>query len=645
MTNPEHNHDQQQQKPFARVSMEPLFERLLKRTFPESVSAIEYCRALCAEFGFTVKQEASANRNIYVYCSREGLPDSQRNPKPSPQRKRPSKRCDCRWRVVLSENEHDQWEFRKSMNPNASEHNHEMMSPDEMVKAWPPEVNELIIRLARQRLQTHEIRETVKQQFPDITWNERRFYNRLTEERKRIKQRGVLDRSQRLLLLSARLCSIVASNEDWASSVEQEMARLLESYCQLSRLPPEAIRSLADLQPEMIQAEGPAPGTSNAQRQQQQQQQQEENNNNSASPASSADMMITDEASPAKKRKSVSTSSTTTSTASNPSRPPDAPKGTQVVYVPSYMLFVRNQPMRSSSEPSSHQGMGTPGTTTRRTFLGSPPDMHHPMGNMFPLASPTSSSSSSTSSLPFQPQQAGQGQQRQQQYGNTRRFDQRVSSPGMVHDQQSIMAYSSTQPTTAPPLPAPQAQPQQQYAVAQNLSSYPMAAAAAAAVAGGGPFSPYNMGPQSTTDIQFGFDGGMATAAATSNTAFTTTTPTPQQQQPSSQQQQRLERPEPTHPHDAAYQQQQRASNNNNNNNNNNNSSSWSPSVFNNSTYPIKEEPIPDQRTMLLREQQQQRLSRNISQQGFIPSSMSMMRSDDQQVSSSNDNTSTPTWS
>lgn len=42
--------------------MEQLFERLLKRTFPDSVTAIEYCRNLCAEFGFTVKQEASANR-------------------------------------------------------------------------------------------------------------------------------------------------------------------------------------------------------------------------------------------------------------------------------------------------------------------------------------------------------------------------------------------------------------------------------------------------------------------------------------------------------------------------------------------------------------------------------------------------------
>lgn len=42
--------------------MEPLYERLLKKPFGDSVSAIEYCRSVCAEFGFTVKQEASANR-------------------------------------------------------------------------------------------------------------------------------------------------------------------------------------------------------------------------------------------------------------------------------------------------------------------------------------------------------------------------------------------------------------------------------------------------------------------------------------------------------------------------------------------------------------------------------------------------------
>lgn len=42
--------------------MEPLYEQLLQQTFSDSHSAVEFCRHACAEFGFTVKQEASANR-------------------------------------------------------------------------------------------------------------------------------------------------------------------------------------------------------------------------------------------------------------------------------------------------------------------------------------------------------------------------------------------------------------------------------------------------------------------------------------------------------------------------------------------------------------------------------------------------------
>lgn len=283
-----------------------------------------------------------------MYCSREGLPDSQRNPKPSPQRKRPSKRCDCRWRVVLSENEHEQWVFRKSMNPTASEHNHEMMSPDEMVRAWPNEVNDLIIQLARQRLQTHEIRETVKQRFPDITWNERRFYNRLTEERKRIKQRGVLDRSQRLMLLSARLCAVVASNEEWANVVESEMTRLLDNYCQLSRVPAEAIGSLVDLRTDLIQTYNPDKSNRQQQVQLQQQGVNDVASSSSDRPStSSTDMMAAEEASPSKKRKSAPAAATAII------RTIDVPKGTQPVHVPSFTMFVRSQPMRSSSEASS----------------------------------------------------------------------------------------------------------------------------------------------------------------------------------------------------------------------------------------------------------------------------------------------------
>lgn len=42
--------------------MEPLYEQLLQQAFPDSHSAVQFCRHACAEFGFTVKQEASANR-------------------------------------------------------------------------------------------------------------------------------------------------------------------------------------------------------------------------------------------------------------------------------------------------------------------------------------------------------------------------------------------------------------------------------------------------------------------------------------------------------------------------------------------------------------------------------------------------------
>ncbi|KAI7872402.1 hypothetical protein BDF14DRAFT_500650 [Spinellus fusiger] len=379
-------------EPVSRISMEPLYQRLLKKGFPDSISAIEYCRDICAEYGFTIKQEASANKNIYVYCSREGLPDSQRNPKPSPQRKRPSKRCDCRWRIVLSENEQERWEFRKSLTATALEHNHEMMSPEEMVKAWPPEVSDMIIRLAQQRLQTHEIREAVKQYFPDITWNERRFYNRLTEERKRIRQRGVIERSQRLLLLSARLCSIVAGNEGWAICVENDLARMFDNFCQLTRLTPEAIESLVDMQPNQIQSYTSP-----------EKEMQTHRLAASTTESNMADPLVILDASPSSDLEDLCP--TTPSAKRRKSNPKftEAPKGTQVVPVPAYTLFVRSQPLRSPSDASSQ--------SSRRTAADSPTglDSHSPQNippptfngastaSFFTLTSPTSSASSSSS--------------------------------------------------------------------------------------------------------------------------------------------------------------------------------------------------------------------------------------------------------
>jgi hypothetical protein len=349
--------------------------------------------------------------------------------------------------VVLSENELEEWEFRKSMNPNASEHNHDMMAPDEMVKAWPVEVNDMIIQLARQRLQTHEIREAVKQHFPDITWNERRFYNRLTEERKRIRQRGVVERSQRLLLLSARLCSIVAANNEWTIYVESELQRLFENFCQLARLTPENINTLVDLQTDLIQLESLLSNTYRL------------SITNDGSRASNDDDILE---SPAKKRRSFARASSTSSASTGA---PDSQKGIQMVYVPSYTLQIRSHIIRPSSDPmsssSGHPGRhgypeppfnenggggggGGGGSGSHDAHLQQRQQQqqqqhgHHQHGqqqafgnssSLFSLASPTSSSSSS-SSIPFQRQhsiaQPGVPPPSQQQ-------PQRVTSP-----QQSI---------------------------------------------------------------------------------------------------------------------------------------------------------------------------------------------------------------
>ncbi|KAG2184288.1 hypothetical protein INT44_009303 [Umbelopsis vinacea] len=226
--------------------MDPLYDELLHQDFEDSTSAVEFCRNLAFNAGFTVKQEASANRNIYVYCSREGAPDSRRNPKAQRQRKRPSKRCDCRWRVVLYQTSNERYQFRRSLNPSASWHNHEMMPQEEMIKYWPPEVTDMIITLAGQRMATNDIRQRVQTRFPEVPWNERRFYNRITEERKRTRYRETTDRVHRLTNLSVRLCSVAAGAEDMAVKVEAELKNMLKQCCDFLKVSPESIASPID---------------------------------------------------------------------------------------------------------------------------------------------------------------------------------------------------------------------------------------------------------------------------------------------------------------------------------------------------------------------------------------------------------------
>ena len=174
-----------------------------------------------------------------MFCSREGQPDSQRK-KSNPKRKRPSKRCDCRWRVVLHQ-QNGHWEFRKSLNPEAAFHNHDLLRPEEVDRSWPQDVIDMIYELARTQLPTADIRAKVQAEFPDISWNERRFYNRLSEERQKIRLRETTARTRHLSTLWARICSAAAGSEELTRYVEAELYKLSLATCQLGRLDPQSL--------------------------------------------------------------------------------------------------------------------------------------------------------------------------------------------------------------------------------------------------------------------------------------------------------------------------------------------------------------------------------------------------------------------
>ncbi|ORZ19403.1 hypothetical protein BCR42DRAFT_489351 [Absidia repens] len=222
----------------ANISLDSFYADVLSKKFNTSVEAIDYCRKLCAQFGFTIKQEQSTYRNIYVYCSREGFPDSLRNPKSNPKRRRPSKRCDCKWRITLNEQNGNLWEFRKSLNPDASKHNHELMRPEEIDNGWPKEMLDLISDLTRQRMATPEIRSRVQLLYAHVPWNERRFYNRLSEERQKLRVLDAQARVQQLQGIWSNLVTASAASQELTDMAVTELNRMVDQLCGITQTDP-----------------------------------------------------------------------------------------------------------------------------------------------------------------------------------------------------------------------------------------------------------------------------------------------------------------------------------------------------------------------------------------------------------------------
>lgn len=116
-----------------------------------------------------------------------------------------------------------------------------MLKPEEIKKEWPREVSEKIFELARKRLPTNEIRQQVREQYPNISWDDRRFYNRLSEERQKMKQRDTAMRTIRLINLCSQICMVNAGNEDLSHYVESRLLSILEDTCKFSNMSPSSV--------------------------------------------------------------------------------------------------------------------------------------------------------------------------------------------------------------------------------------------------------------------------------------------------------------------------------------------------------------------------------------------------------------------
>ncbi|KAF9282727.1 hypothetical protein BGZ68_005779 [Mortierella alpina] len=118
-------------------------------------------------------------------------------------------------------------------------HNHPLISPDDIRQPWPAAVFDRIAFYANQRnLTTSETRERIKEDFPDLVWDERRFYNRLTEERKQIRLRDSESRVFSTMDLAARVASLASADATLSHRVTSSLESVLAEICEQLRIDP-----------------------------------------------------------------------------------------------------------------------------------------------------------------------------------------------------------------------------------------------------------------------------------------------------------------------------------------------------------------------------------------------------------------------
>ncbi|KAI8149187.1 hypothetical protein BJV82DRAFT_590955 [Fennellomyces sp. T-0311] len=225
------------------------------------------------------------------------------------------------------------------------------MRPEDIDRNWPKKVIDLIYELARTNLATADIRAKVQAEFPDISWNERRFYNRLSEERQKIRHREAAVRARRLTNVWGQVCMAAAGNEELSEYVETEITKLLYATCQMAKLDPQTLRQpmfAGELEPPTEQSQTAQVASSSS-------------SSSSVPPhvssplqsqSGSGDLPSPTLPPPPKRKGSQSKQKAPaqSSTAPPVSKPPDPPKGFTTVVIPEHTYFVKIHSQRIANE-------------------------------------------------------------------------------------------------------------------------------------------------------------------------------------------------------------------------------------------------------------------------------------------------------
>ncbi|KAI9261101.1 hypothetical protein BY458DRAFT_588207 [Sporodiniella umbellata] len=190
-----------------------LVTRICSAQFNSTTEAVNYCRQVCSEHGYTIQCEPLTNNTMYLSCF----------PEQSSKKRHISSHAN--YKFLLS---HKHTWFFQNICPSTN---------------WPQKFQDRIDQLVDQN--QSEISKTIQSEFPESLCDDRQLTDYLNKRRQ---QKETVERARKLITTSTRLCSLAAANEDWTTRVESDLDKMLKKYSKVLKIPNELLDFMVDIQ-------------------------------------------------------------------------------------------------------------------------------------------------------------------------------------------------------------------------------------------------------------------------------------------------------------------------------------------------------------------------------------------------------------